>query len=64
MEKYFGMKFEDIRKDPELKLLYPLAWFRCCTGILRKDRWPKEIQDRILDVFYNEFLPFIKKADF
>ena len=64
MEKYFGMKFEDIRKDPELKLLYPLAWFRCCTGILRKDRWPKEIQDRFLDVFYNEFLPFIKKADF
>ena len=64
MEKYFGMKFEDIRRDPELKLLYPLAWFRCCTGILRKDRWPKEIQDRILDVFYNEFLPFIKKADF
>ena len=64
MEKYFGMKFEDIKKSPELKLLYPLAWFRCCTGILRKDRWPKEIQDRILDVFYNEFLPFIKKADF
>ena len=61
MEKYFGKKFEEIKSDPELKFLYPLAWYRCCTGILRKDRWPKETQDRALDLFYNHLVPFVKE---
>ncbi len=62
MTKYFNEDLEAIKKDEELKWLYPLAWFRCCTAMLRKDRWTKEMRDLGLDLFYNHLLPFIKEV--
>ena len=62
MTKYFNEDMESIKKDEKLKWLYPLAWFRCCTAMLRKDRWTKEVRDLALDLFYNHLLPFIEEV--
>ena len=62
MIKYFNEDMESIKKDEKLKWLYPLAWFRCCTAMLRKDRWTKEVRDLALDLFYNHLLPFIEEV--
>ena len=62
MTKFFNEDMESIKKDPELKWLYPLAWFRCCAAMLRKDRWTKEIRDLALDLFYNHLVPFVDEA--
>ena len=59
MTKYFNEDMESIKKDENLKWLYPLAWFRCCTAMLRKDRWTKEVRDLGLDLFYNHLVPFV-----
>ncbi len=62
MKKFFGEDMGSIKNDPELKWLYPLAWFRCCTAFLRKDRWTKEIRDNALDLFHNHLVPFIEEV--
>ncbi len=59
MEKYFGMEFDKIKSAPELKWLYPLAWFRCCVSMLRKDRWNDEVHNKVLDLFHNHLVPFV-----
>lgn len=61
MEKYFGCAIEQaIKDDPTAEWLYPLAWFRCCTGFIRGDRWPKEKVDLALDLLRNNIIPFVE----
>ncbi|MGM9682829.1 MAG: phosphotransferase, partial [Eubacteriales bacterium] len=58
---YFGCDTieEAQKKDPEVKWLHPLAWFRCCTSMLKGDRWPQEMRDRALDLLKNKLIPFV-----
>ncbi len=60
MTKYFNESMEEIKNDSDLKWLYPLAWFRCCVSMLRKDRWDDAKHAEILDIFHNKFVPFVE----
>lgn len=60
IQKYFGCSVEEAaEKDETVKWLLPLAWFRCCTGMIRGDRWPKEKVDLALDLLRNHLIPFV-----
>ena len=41
---YFGCSSEEEAEKscPDIRWLHPLAWFRCCTSMLKGDRWPAE----------------------
>lgn len=58
---YFGCDtVEEAEKtDPEVRWLYPLAWFRCCTSMLKGDRWPQEKRQMALDLLRNKLVPFV-----
>ena len=58
---YFGCDtVEEAEKtDPEVRWLYPLAWFRCCTSMLKGDRWPQEKRQMALDLLRNKLIPFV-----
>lgn len=58
---YFGCDtVEEAEKtDPEVRWLYPLAWFRCCTSMLKGDRWPQEKRQMALDLLKNKLIPFV-----
>lgn len=61
MSKYLdGNSLEDAeKKDPELKWLYPLAWFRCCTSMLRSERWPEDKVKFAYKIFKEKLVPFV-----
>ena len=58
---YFGCDtIEEAQKEnPEVKWLHPLAWFRCCTSMLKGNRWPQEMRERALDLLRNKLIPFV-----
>lgn len=63
--EYFGCdtveKAEE--KNPDVKWLHPLAWFRCCTSMLKGTRWPLEMRNRALDLLKNKLIPFIDEEE-
>ena len=61
LRKYFEADTleEAIEKNPEAEWLYPLAWFRCCTSLLKGQKWPAEKRQQALDILHNNLLPFI-----
>lgn len=58
---YFGCDtVEEAEKtNPEVRWLYPLAWFRCCTSLLKGNRWPQEKRELALDLMRSKLIPFV-----
>lgn len=59
--KYFdGDTVEEAaKKNPEAEWLYPLAWFRTCVALLRKNRWPEEKVQYAYRLFKEKLVPFV-----
>ncbi len=47
-------------KDPDVEWLYPMAWFRCCTCLLKGDRWPPQKRALALQVLRERLIPFVE----
>ena len=60
LEKYFGCPLAEAEKTyPDAAWLYPLAWFRCCTSLLKGDRWGEEKRAMALDILRTQLMPFV-----
>ena len=60
LEKYFGCPLTEAEKTcPDTAWLYPLAWFRCCTSLLKGDRWGEEKRAMALDILRTKLIPFV-----
>ena len=60
LEKYFGCPLAEAEKAyPDAAWLYPLAWFRCCTSLLKGDRWGEEKRAMALDILRTQLIPFV-----
>lgn len=61
LRKYFGCAtLEQAReKDPDVAWLYPLAWFRCCTSMLKGGRWGEEKRALALELLRTKLIPFV-----
>ncbi|MGM9643579.1 MAG: anti-sigma factor antagonist [Eubacteriales bacterium] len=59
--KYFGCDSpeEAAKTNPEVEWLYPLAWFRCCTSMLKGNTWPEKNRELALDLLRNKLIPFV-----
>ena len=64
-KEYFGADNvnEAEATHPEIKWLYPLAWFRCCTSMLKNNKWPEEKRKMAYDLLRNKLIPFIKEEE-
>lgn len=58
---YFGCDaVEEAEKiDPQIRWLHPLAWFRCCTSMLKGDRWGNEMRQKALGLLREKLIPFV-----
>ena len=58
---YFGCDTEEEaeRNDPQVRWLHPLAWFRCCTSMLKGDRWGAAARDKALALLREKLIPFV-----
>ncbi len=61
LKKYFGTESmeEAEKKNPEVRWLYPLAWFRCCTTMLKEKPWGEGKREMALDLLHNHLIPFV-----
>lgn len=60
LEKYFGCPLAEAEKTyPDAAWLYPLAWFRCCTSLLKGDRWGEGKRAMALDILRTQLIPFV-----
>ncbi len=61
LKDYFGT--DDLKEaekvDPEVKWLYPLAWFRSCTSLLKGTRWPEAKRQLALNILHEKLIPFV-----
>ena len=64
-KEYFGCDtVEDAeKKDPQVKWLMPLAWFRCCTSMLKGERWGEEMRKKALGLLREKLIPFVKEEE-
>ena len=62
---YFGCDtVEEAEKtNPEVRWLHPLAWFRCCTSMLKGSRWGEEMRKRALELLREKLIPFVEKEE-
>lgn len=62
---YFGCDtIEEAEKtNPDVKWLHPLAWFRCCTSILKGDRWPQAKKAMTLELLRTKLIPFVNSLE-
>ena len=62
---YFGCNtVEEAEKtDPQVRWLHPLAWFRCCTSMLKGDRWGEEMRQKALGLLREKMIPFVERED-
>lgn len=62
---YFGCDtIEEAQKEnPEVRWLHPLAWFRCCTSLLKGDRWGEEMRNKALGLLREKLIPFVDDED-
>ena len=62
---YFGCDTEEeaAKKDPQFKWLHPLAWFRCCTSMLKGERWGAEMRQMALGILRDKLIPFVKSEE-
>ena len=60
LEKYFGCPLAEAEQSyPDAAWLYPLAWFRCCTSLLKGDRWGEEKRAMALELLRSRLIPFV-----
>lgn len=60
--KYFGCELEEaIKTIPNGEWLMPLVWFRCCTSMIRENRFPLDKVDMAKDMLENKLIPFVKE---
>ena len=62
MKKYFGCDtIEEAEKiNPDVKWLFPLAWFRCATAMLKNDNWLEGKREMAAKLLKENLIPFIK----
>lgn len=58
---YFGCDTvgEAEKTYPDVRWLYPLTWFRCCTSLLKGDRWGAQMREKALCLLREKLIPFI-----
>lgn len=62
IERYFGCDLETaIKTVPGAEWLMPLTWFRCCTSMIRGDRWPEEKVNMAKTLLRERLIPFVKE---
>jgi uncharacterized protein (TIGR02172 family) len=63
LKKYFGADTlaEAEEKNPDAKWLYPLAWFRCCTSLLKGTRWSDEKRSFAVSLLREKIIPFVNE---
>lgn len=44
---------------PEMRWLHPMAWFRCCTSMLKGNCWPEEKRTLALKLLREKLIPFV-----
>lgn len=47
------------KTNPQMEWLHPLAWFRCCTSMLKGNRWGEEYRNKALSVLREKLIPFV-----
>lgn len=52
---------EAAEKNPEVEWLYPLAWFRCVTSMLKGNRWPEAKRELALQLLKEKLIPFVEQ---
>lgn len=59
---YFGYDTieEACKHNQDVEWLYPLAWFRVVTSMLKTNRWYEEKRNMAKDILRNKLIPFIK----
>jgi len=62
LKEYYGtISLDEIIKiDSNAKWMYPLAWFRCVTAILREYIWPENMRQFALGILRDTLIPYIK----
>lgn len=62
---YFGCDTEEEaeKTNPEVRWLCPLAWFRCCTSMLKGERWGEEMRQKALGLLREKLIPFVSKEE-
>lgn len=62
LKEYYGTSDinEILKIDGDAKWMYPLAWFRCVTAVLREHIWPENMRQFALGILRNTLVPFIK----
>lgn len=58
---YFGCdSVEEAQKtNPQVEWLHPLAWFRCCTSMLKGERWGEANRQKALAILREKLIPFV-----
>lgn len=51
------------KTNPQIKWLYPLAWFRACTSMLKGDRWGEENRQKAKDILHERLIPFVEAEE-
>lgn len=60
LERYFGCRLDEAEGTyPDAAWLYPLAWFRCCTSLLKGDRWGEEKRAMALNILRTKLIPLV-----
>ena len=49
------------KKNPDVIWLYPLAWFRACTSLLKGERWPEEKREFAKSLLRDKLVPFMNE---
>lgn len=62
IQRYYGCDLNTaIKTTPNGEWLMPLAWFRCCTSMIRIDRFPEDKVQMARGLLKNNLIPFIKE---
>ena len=62
---YFGCDTveEAEKNDPQVRWLLPLAWFRCCTSMLKGNRFGDAAREMALGLLREKLIPFTKQEE-
>lgn len=62
---YFGCDTaeEAEKTNLDVRWLHPLAWFRCCTSMLKSDRWGGEMRQKAQGLLREKLIPFVDREE-
>ncbi len=63
LKRYFEASSleEAKKKNPDAIWLYPLAWFRACTSLLKGERWPEKKRELAKSLLRDKLVPFMNE---